>query len=98
MPSTQLGAERCKACDRPIGAGPAGTFKQFVDHFAPNTTTRDRAMFYSRRSAITHGDKLLLGDEVGWGISVAGSFEDAESRDLATIVRTVLRNWLHSGA
>ncbi len=95
MPQAQ-GQKACPECGRDRSHGPTRRFSDFVDRYVPELPKKDRTRFYSSRSAISHGGKLLHADQVALGMmgpQGIGEFNDI--RSLGTIVRAVLINWLH---
>lgn len=96
IPSGEPGAIRCRECKRDVGPGPTEKFKQFVDHYAPSATAKNRKSLYSLRSQITHGGRLLHGDRNAWGMTFTGrKISDWASADeIRGIARVVLINWL----
>lgn len=90
-------AARCDKCGSPQGPGPTARFEEFVDQFVPAAeSSPSRKRFYSLRSAISHGGKLLHTDQLLWGVGTESAKEGTEMRQLSELVRLALINWLLS--
>jgi len=89
--------KKCEACGRPRSDGPTKAFRDFLDHHVPEVPQSERNRFYSLRSSISHGSRLLLNDEIGWGGGPHAMGEEHDAMQLHTIVRAALLNWLHEG-
>ncbi len=61
IPSSQT--QECPSCHRATGPGPTRRFSDFIDAYAPGTSTAERRQLYGLRSAISHGGTLLIDDE-----------------------------------
>jgi hypothetical protein len=88
---------RCEKCHRKTGAGPTRRFVEFVEKFAPDSAVNrtQRSEFYSLRSALAHGGKLLQSDRYSWGAMSPAYLNDSNShRGMAHLVRVILVGWL----
>ena len=96
LSSGSQGSKRCKECGQSIGPGPTKLFADFVEAHLPDTSIpeSERKRFYTLRSALSHGGKLLLGDHSLWGFTPKSLGEDTDMRALWQIVRTIFHNWL----
>ena len=76
---------RCPTCEQLVGPGPTAQFKAFVDRLAPDSSVppADRRRFYSLRSALSHGGRLLHSDQATLGMGPLGMNDASElgSRD-----------------
>jgi hypothetical protein len=88
--------ERCKECGQLVGPGPTKLFADFVEAHLPGAAIpeSERKRFYSLRSALSHGGKLLLSDHSLWGFNPKRLGEDSDTRSMWQIVQMVLHNWL----
>lgn len=82
----------CDACGKPTGKGPTALFRDFLEVYTPEVPPKMRRDFYDTRSSLTHGSKLLLSDEIGWGISLTTMQEGRRYRVLSDVVRIALLN------
>jgi hypothetical protein len=80
------------------GPGSTSRFKEFIERYAPGATlAARRTRMYKLRSGILHGSELMAIDQdrdFGWDPS---GDEDRElHRELWTVTRTAVRNWLRN--
>jgi hypothetical protein len=80
------------------GSGPGATerFRSFFETFAPGAAERERrSQMYDLRSDILHGSDLMqLDQDLTFGFDPSDSNEDELRRELWSITRIALRNWL----
>src|SRR5262249_458055 len=90
------GAGRCDACGHSIGPGPTRRFADFVEMYLPRSRVPEpeRKRFYSLRSALSHGGKLLRDDHMLWQFEPKRLGEQTDMRSTWRIVHLVLHNWL----
>jgi len=86
--------EKCATCGQRIGRTATARFVDLLDRLAPiaGIPGENRRTYFSLRSALAHGDKLLQEDLSYWGPSQMQ--EQQELRALGQIVQVVLYNWI----
>jgi hypothetical protein len=88
-------SEPCPSCGKPEGDGPTAQFGSLVEEYLPGELEkRTRTTFYSTRSSIAHGSRLLLGDLFGWGASNARAAEEQSFHELQEAARRIIVRWL----
>jgi hypothetical protein len=86
----------CTSCGGPHHPSITQAFRRFLSTYAPDTPERQR--FYSMRSGIAHGSKLLASDEM----DEVGAFDPVRIEEMSEhvalnlVVRAALVNWLAS--
>jgi hypothetical protein len=84
------------------GSGPGATerFRSFFETFAPGAIVMDRrSKMYRLRSDILHGSELMqLDQDLAFGFDPSDFKENELQRELWSITRIALRNWLKNPA
>ncbi|NKE72827.1 hypothetical protein [Candidatus Manganitrophus noduliformans] len=95
MPSISS-SEVCETCKSTLRKGPTSLFAEFLESLLGNSSDAHRHLkvFYSVRSALSHGGKILHLDRVGGG-GVLSMGELARFINLRRIVRLALVKWLY---
>jgi hypothetical protein len=93
-------SDPCPKCGKSRGPGPTKQFADFVERYAPSpeTSASDRRKLYALRSALSHGGKLLHGDQTGWAYALTPGFlsQWVNMEAMWETVRHALVNWLAS--
>lgn len=91
-------SEKCVTCGKATGPGPTKRFVDFVEEHAPSPQVpgSERRKFYTLRSALSHGGKLLPSDHaIGWPALTPDTIGQRQDMDaMWQIVRIALVNWL----
>jgi hypothetical protein len=88
--------ERCATCGQRTGKTATVRFVELLDRLAPvaGIPAENRRTYFSLRSALVHGDKLLQEDLSFWYLGPAHMQEQRELRALSQIVQVMLFNWI----
>ncbi|MDP1598727.1 hypothetical protein [Phenylobacterium sp.] len=91
-------SQPCDACGKPIGPGPTALFKTFIEEHLPSyVPAAVKSELYSVRSAIAHGDRILLSDMGLAPTDHLGAEEWSLGSRLMRVVRLAAWQWLHHG-
>jgi hypothetical protein len=76
------GGGECPSCKKQLGPGPTRLFSDFVETYASNTDEKERRRLYGKRSALSHGNDLLVDDEEVFGFGETAPAVSRSTRGL----------------